>query len=180
LYNWAMFVKPEEVVKNLNLDEGMKVADIGAGSGHYTIALARMLKGGRVYAIDIQKDVLGRLQNEAHRMRLSNVSTILCDLDKPNATGLNDSILDAVILSNVLFQLDNRENIIKECLRILKSKGKALVVDWTDTVAGIGPDSNRLLDKKSAIKMFEERGFELIKDVSAGDHHFGVIFRKNE
>ena len=69
-----MFSDPILHIEHLDIDKGMKVADIGAGSGHHTIHLAKAVgETGRVYAIDVQKDLLARIKSEAHHQKINNV-----------------------------------------------------------------------------------------------------------
>ena len=66
-----MFSNPEKNIEQLGLTPGMKVADLGSGSGFYTIASARLVgTSGLVYSIDIQKDLLTRIKTEASKQKL--------------------------------------------------------------------------------------------------------------
>jgi len=83
------FADPQQNIRNLNLREGMHVADFGTGSGHYAFALSRAVgESGRVYAVDIQRDLLGRLKNEATRGRYGNVVISWGDIEQPKGSKL--------------------------------------------------------------------------------------------
>ena len=70
-----MFSAPEKNIEQLHLSHNQIVADFGAGSGAYTIAAAAALEGtGNVYAIDVQKDLLTRLENTCREAHIGNVS----------------------------------------------------------------------------------------------------------
>src|SRR6266436_5221672 len=76
------FAHPHTNVAAFGLEHGMHVADFGSGSGHYALAMAEWLAGsGHVYAIDVQRDLLKRTQNEASKRGLKNVSVIWGDLE---------------------------------------------------------------------------------------------------
>jgi len=173
------FANPEGVIQYFMLGEGMRVADFGAGSGGYTLAIARAIGGeGRVYAIDIQKDLLGRITREARDSRLSNVEVIWGDVERSGGTTLADSAVDAVIVSNLLFQVENRDAVAREAYRVLRPKGKILVVDWSDSFGGMGPRGGDVVSQSVAERVFEGAGFTKEKSIDAGEHHYGVIFRK--
>ena len=105
------FSSPEQNIKYLSLEKGMHVGDLGAGSGFYTLAVAKEMAGsGKVYAIDIQKDLLDRLKNEARKQGLLNVEVIWGDIETVGGSKLKDSSLDAVIASNILFQISQKEH----------------------------------------------------------------------
>ena len=157
----------------------MKVADLGAGSGHYASEAGRRVGGeGRVYAVDVQKDLLERVAKEAREAGLSNVEIIWGDAEEKGGTKLRDGAVDAVIAANVLFQLDDKEGFAAEAGRILHPKGRILVVDWLDSFGNMGPRPEGVVGKGAARKIFEEAGFSFESEIPAGEHHWGLIFRK--
>ena len=174
-----MFSDPVKNIEQCRIQPGQEIADLGAGSGFYTLAAAKALAStGRVYAIDAQKELLSKIKNEANKQGLYNVEVIWGDIEKVGGAKLRDSSIDLALLCNVLFQLENKENIVNEIKRILKPNGKLLVVDWFDSTGGVGPKSSSIIKKPEAIKKFEKGGFHLDKDISAGSNHYGLIFKK--
>src|SRR3989338_6773568 len=140
----AGFASPEENIKELHLKEDSVVVDLGCGTGHYVLAIARALnelgKSGTVYAVDVQNSLIDKIASEAKRMALDNVRVIWGDIDVVGGTKLGDAIADRVVISNVLFQSENKENFLREAVRLLKPGGEMLVVDWSDPHAGMGPE----------------------------------------
>ena len=174
-----MFTDPVKNLKAFGLRENMIVADLGAGSGFYSVPAAEMVPMGKVYAVEIQKDFLTTIRNKAAEARLNNIECILGDVEKIGGTKLKDKILDAVIASNILFQVEDKDKFIEEINRILKPKGKLLLIDWSDnssiTLSGV----NKFISKDRARTMFEEKGFILDREIDAGGHHYGIIFTKS-
>lgn len=171
------FAEPQKNVLQMGLHEGMKVGDFGAGSGHYTLAAAAIVgESGRVYAIDVQQDVLTHLKDEAQKRKLKNIETIWGNLEKAGGTLLKDASLDAVILSNTLFQLENKNDAIAEIRRVLKSGGKLLVSDWAGAYAGIGPHETHVVKEHDAEALFIEGGFHKVKAFRGGPHHYAILF----
>jgi ubiquinone/menaquinone biosynthesis C-methylase UbiE len=161
----------------LGLKEGMRVGDLGAGSGHHALSVAHVVGPlGRVYAVDIQEDVLTTLKNEAARQSLKNVETIWGDFEKLGGTKLKDQALDAVILSNTLFQLERKESAIAEIKRILKPGGRLLVIDWAGDYGGMGPHADEVVSEHTAEELFITGGFHKVKDFRAGPHHYSIVF----
>jgi ubiquinone/menaquinone biosynthesis C-methylase UbiE len=174
-----MFSDPQSNVNQLALTPGMKIADLGAGSGFYTIAAAKSVGGsGRVYAVDIQKDLLAKVKTEAARQNLTNIEVIWGDLEKVGGTKIQDAYIDALIISNILFQIEQREPFFQEIKRILKPNREVLFVDWSDSFGGLGPHPNSIIPQVQAKEMFEQHGFVFVKNIGAGDHHYGMIFQK--
>lgn len=172
------FADPKTNIEHLMIGEEMKVADIGAGSGAYTFAAAEIAHGGKVYAVDVQKDLLTKLKTEGVKRRLHNIETIWADVDEPRGTRLADNSLDRAIISNLLFQIENKEGLVKEAARIVRPKGRVMVIDWTDSFGGLGPQAKDVVTANSARALFERAGLRLLKEFNAGDHHWGIIFEK--
>ncbi len=173
------FADPTENLKKLNIKEGWKVADFGTGSGFYAIGISKRIGDtGRVYAIDVQKDLLAKLANRAKEEGLNNVEIIWADVDQIGGSKLADGFLDAVVVSNILFQSENKENLAKETFRVLKSGGEVMVIDWTDSYGGLGPRSDQIFSVSKAEELFVKNGFTVVESFDAGDHHWGLVFKK--
>jgi ubiquinone/menaquinone biosynthesis C-methylase UbiE len=171
------FADPKENILHLGLRDGMRVADLGAGSGHYSLAAAGIVgHDGRVYAIDVQEDILIRLKNEAQLRGFRNVETLIGDFEKKGGTTLRDNTLDAVILSNTLFQLSKKEEAVAEIKRILKPGGKVLVIDWAGAYGGMGPAPHHVVPESKAEELFITGGFHKVKSVRGGPHHYSILF----
>lgn len=171
-----MFTDPLKNLKILDIRETDVVADLGAGSGFYTILAAKIATRGKVYAIELSKDFLKTVLNKAKEEKLGNVECLWGDVEKVGGTKLGDAVLDKAIASNVFLQVHEKENFVREIKRILKPKGKALVIDWSDESA-IAPKSS-LVSKDHLKDMFIKNGFTLERDIDAGAHHYGMIFSK--
>src|SRR5574343_1544121 len=127
-----MFTDPVKNLKAFDLRENMIVADLGAGSGFYTIPVAQIVTRGKVYAVEIQKDFLATIKNKSLEYRLNNIECILGNIEKIGGTKIKDDVVDAIIASNILFQVEDKDKFIKEVRRILKPNGKLLLIDWSD------------------------------------------------
>lgn len=174
-----MFADPHHLIEQFDLQSGAHVADFGAGSGALALAAAGAVgEKGRVYAIEVQKDLLDRLKNHAREERAHNLEAIWGDIERAGGTHLKAETVDAAIVSNVLFQAEDKEGLAKETARILKRGGKALFVDWSESFGGMGPKKEQVVPPREARELFERSGFQFVKDVNAGAHHYGMILRR--
>ncbi len=173
-----MFADPEKILKQLGLHENMIVADLGAGTGFYSIPAAVMVPNGKVYAIEVQKDFLTTIQNKAADAHINNIFPLWGNIEKIGGTKIGDRIVDAVIASNILFQVENKDKFIEEAKRILKPDGRILLVDWSDGSSAIGPNLQSFIPKNKAREMFEKKGFVWERDINAGVHHYGMILKR--
>ncbi len=172
-----MFSNPEQNVGQLGLREGMKVADFGAGTGMYSKAAGKRVgEEGKVYAVEVQKDLVKKMENEIKTWGAVNIECIWGDIEKKNGTKIADQSMDAVIVSNVFFQVADKLGLIDEVKRILKEKGKVLFIDWSDSFNGMGPALEHIIKKEKSIELFGSRGFKFLEDVIVSDHHYGIIF----
>lgn len=172
-----MFADPVKIIKQFDLRENMIVADLGAGTGFYSIPAGRIVSSGKVYAIEINKDYLKTITNKIKEAHLSNVDIIWGDIERKGGTKLGDGVVDAVIASNVFFQVEDKYGLIDEIKRILKTKGRVLLVDhYSDILSG--KNKARFVEKEKAQKMFEDKGFLLERYIDTGEHHYGMILGK--
>jgi len=172
-----MFANPESNIAQFNLREGMRVADFGAGSGGYTKSISNHVgHTGKVYAIDIQNVIFKKLTEDTKKYQFKNVECILGDVEKKGGSKLADKSMDAIVVSNVLFQVEDKIGLIDEIKRVLKPKGRVLVIDWSDSYSGMGPQPKYVVAKIKAEHLFIDRGFRVIENISAGSHHYGIIF----
>lgn len=173
-----MFSDPKKNVAEMNVGEGMKVADFGSGAGFYTLALSqRVGEYGKVYAIDVMADHLARIKREVDRRGIKNIELIHADLEKPKGSGLPDGSIDRVLISNVLFQVEHPKTLALEAKRIIKRKGRIAVIEWIESYGMIGPHSDHIVTEKQAIQTFTEIGLVVDKKFDAGSHHYGLLFK---
>jgi ubiquinone/menaquinone biosynthesis C-methylase UbiE len=174
-----MFSDPTHCIEQFDLQSGSRVADLGAGTGAFSIAAATAVgEAGKVYAIEVQKGLLERLKNEARAARAQNVEALWGDIERINGTHLKDASVDAAVASNVLFQVEDKNGFVTETKRILKSGGKMLLIDWSDSFNNMGPHKNHVVTENAARELFEKTGFQFVKKIDAGQHHYGLVFRK--
>jgi len=173
-----MFSDPASNLSKLGLNDGMRVVDLGAGSGFYSLESARRVgQNGRVYAVDVQKDLLERLRSVGAANGLRNIEVIWGNAEKLGGTKLREALADRVIVSNILFQVEKPDDFVLEIKRILKPGGKVLVVDWSE-VSAMSPKSFVSVDKAEAL--FIKAGFIKEQSFGAGEHHYGLVFVRPE
>ena len=173
-----MFSDPQKNIAELEISDGMKVVDLGAGSGFHTLESAKKVGvRGMVYAIDVHQDLLDKIKNSASLVGMHNIEIIVGDIEKIGGTKLREAIADRVILSNTLFQIEssNRDNLALEIKRLLKSGGKLLVIDWNE---GSKLKLVNSIPQSLTEAIFQKVGLQKERSFNAGDHHYGIIFKK--
>ena len=175
-----MFTNPEKNLRALGLSENMLVADLGAGTGFYSILAARMVPNGKVYAVEIQKDFLHTIANKAKDVSLRNIEYIWGDIEKIGGTKIANGIIDVAIASNIFSHLEEKDKFTEEIKRILKTGGRVLLIDKTQDSFLFGNTKKKIFSKDEVREFFENKNFIFIKDFDAGEHHYGIIFRREK
>lgn len=173
-----MFSDPQKNIAELGISDGMKVIDLGAGSGFYTLEAAKKVgPRGMVYAVDVQQDLLNKIKNSGSTIGLRNIEVVWGNIEKIGGTKLREAMADRIILSNTLFQVavTDRDNLALEAKRLLKSGGKLMIIDWT---AGSPLSPKAVVPRMLAEGIFQKVGFTVEKGFDAGDHHYGIILKK--
>ncbi len=177
-YNVLMFLNPDDTLKHLLIREDWHIADLGAGSGAYTLAAAKYVPAGKVYAIDINREILPFIKAKVLAHGHENIEVVWGDIDRHGGTNIGDASMDAVILANTFFQIHDKNTALQEINRILKPGGKVLLVDWAGSYGNLGPREEDAVPPDAARSLFEKFGFVFKEDVPAGDYHYGMIFYK--
>ncbi len=174
------FLNPKNIFDQLALSPGDRVADFGAGAGHFTLEAARRVGDtGVVYAIDVLASALESIESSARVSGLGNISCVRANLEKEQGSKISQDTIDCVIAKDVLFQNQDKESILKEAHRVLKPEGIFLVIEWNEGNRTIGPDVSLRVDEKKLQEMIEKSGFSIEKNLSAGDYHYAFLAKKN-
>ena len=169
-------MRPDEVLLNLDIKKGMKIADFGCGAGYFTILLAKMVdKDGTVYAVDVQQSALESVEGRARIDSILNIETIRGDLERENGSKLESKSIDMVMLANILFQSKSKDAILKESKRVLTQNGRLVVIEWKDD-SRFGPKLGYRVSKEELKKIVKAAGFVLEKEFNAGSSHYGLVF----
>ncbi len=174
-----MFTNPLKNLKLFGLREDMIVADLGAGTGTYSLLLSQMVPLGKVYAVEVQRDFVETITNKAKAEKCKNLDCLWGDIEKIGGTKIGNNIVDAVVASNVFFQLANKDGFVKEVKRILKPGGKLLLIDWKPESALVSKTTRDLFTVGKVQSLFEKNEFKLFRIVDTGHHHYGIILIKN-
>lgn len=173
------FVVPEVVATHFHVRPGDFVGDFGAGSGNFTSVLARLVgPQGKVYACEIQKNLVDKLAQKVLQEHLGNVEVVWGDFEETEGSTLGAGTLDLALMVNTLFQLERRDVAIDEVMRTLRPGGKFFLIDWSESWGGLGPQPGQVIPLAEARAVAESQGLTFEREFDAGDHHYGLAFRK--
>ncbi|TSC79091.1 MAG: SAM-dependent methyltransferase [Parcubacteria group bacterium Gr01-1014_29] len=173
------FLNPTITAQSLDILPGMRIVDFGCGSGHWAVSLAKATgPAGKVFAIDIQESALEATRAQARYAHLQNIETIRANVERAGGIMLKDGTVDAVMISNMLFQADEKAVVVAQAARILKPHGRVFLIEWDETESLAGPPASQRISRQTAEQLFGKEGLRMEKEFNAGAHHYGLIFRK--
>jgi len=158
----AAWQKPDLIMDALNIPEGARVADIGAGGGFFTVRLAvRVGPNGKVYAQDIQQPMLEAIRRRVSREGLKNVEPRLStetDLNLPAGS------LDAVLIVDTYQEIDEADRVgfLRNIARTLKPNGRIGIVNYKPGPGGPGPEPQRRIEAGIAEAEARRAGLRVI------------------
>ena len=134
--------KPDAVVAKLKLKRSSLVADIGAGTGYFTVRLAKAVPKGKVFATDVEPDMIAHITERAREAGLANVVAKQNRADNP---GLGDPV-DVAFLCDVVHHIEDRPAFFAKLAERLRPGGRIVIVDFApDTPDGPGPPKEHRL-----------------------------------
>ena len=169
------------LVEILDVDPGERFADVGAGDGRYSVALARAVgESGRIYATEVDPDDLTKIEERVSREKLSNVEVVR---GTQEATGLSEACCDGILLRRVYHHFQNPGAMQASMRRSLKDGGLLLIIDFGtrrswDRPEGV-PESREGhgIDKDVLVSEMELAGFGLVRDLPWEDGDYALLFR---
>ena len=168
------------ILSKAQINENMKVADLGCGaSGHFVFPAAKIVgKRGKVYAADILKTVLETINKRIKQENLENIETVWSNLEIFKATKIESGSLDVALLINTLYQSHKRVEILREAIRMLKKGGRLMVVEWKNVSSPFGPPPEERVKIDLLKTGAKKLGLEIEDEFEAGQYHFGALFIK--
>lgn len=153
---------PEEMLAQLELKEGMTVCDMGCGDGYYTMELAKRVgPSGKVFAVDIQPEMLQELSRRCQQFDLKNVDMLL---GSPHDPKLPEGKLDLILMVDVYHEFSNPVEMLAAMRQSLKADGRIALVEFRaeDPQVPIKPEHK--MSKKQILKEYKANGFRLVKE----------------
>ena len=173
------FLNTEQIVGALNLAPGMHAADLGCGSGYFTVAMARAVgKNGIVAGVDVRQEPLDELHAKVNAMGLGNVQEVRADLEVLGGTALGDNTQDLSLLANTLFKSKKKDLMLKEAARMTKPGGRVIVIEWKKGAGGFGPPDDLRTTEDEMKHIAEAQGLKFSDAFPAGRLYYGQIFMK--
>ena len=168
------YQKPHEVMEALALKPGEVVADIGSGSGYFTFRLAQHVgPTGRVYAVDINKDMMAHLEKRMRELKVTNVTPILARPDDP----LLPQPVDRFLIVDVWHHIEDQPGYLAGMKKKLKPGGQVVMIDFHKTDLPVGPPAEMKIAREDLLKQMQANGFELAQEHTFLPYQYFMVVR---
>jgi ubiquinone/menaquinone biosynthesis C-methylase UbiE len=173
-----VYARRNEILAATGVKPGMAVADVGAGTGLFTLMFAQAVKpGGRIYAVDISQAFIEHIRQSAKARGLDNVTAVLTD---GTETNLPDASVDLVYMSDTYHHFEHPGETLQSIRKALRPGGRMVVIDFERIPGVTSPQRIQHVraDKQTAIREIEAAGFRLIEEKKLMRENYFVVFQR--
>jgi predicted methyltransferase len=163
--------KPHEVIQALALKPDAIVADIGAGTGYFSVRFAHMVPKGRVYGVDTEPAMVKHLAERAKRDGLANVIAVAGAPDSPRLP----EKADVVVLVDVYHHIGERERYFRKLQGSLKTGGRVAIIDFR-LDSPVGPPKNARMSPEQVKAEMERAGYALAREHAFLPNQYFLVF----
>ncbi len=166
--------KPSVVIEKLGLRPGMRVADLGAGTGYFSRGLSEAVApGGTVFAVDTEPKLVAYLRDRAERDKTDNVVPVLASPDDPR---LPDKGVDVVLIVDTYHHLDDRLTYLRRLGHVLAPGGRVAVIDWEKRETPVGPELAHRLARETVVSEMEAAGYRFLGEPGTLPYQYFLVF----
>jgi 2-polyprenyl-3-methyl-5-hydroxy-6-metoxy-1,4-benzoquinol methylase len=152
------YQQPEKVLNYLGNLNKIKVMDIGAGSGYFSVKLAE--KGASVIAADVSDEFQAALKKRIEENKLKNIELRKIPYDSPSLT---DAEVDMVLIVNTYHHIENRSDYFLKVKKGTKSNGQLIIIDFFNTDIPVGPPTDHKVSIDVVIAELKKAGYSSFK-----------------
>jgi ubiquinone/menaquinone biosynthesis C-methylase UbiE len=167
---------PEQIMDILGIAEGSVVADVGAGSGWFTVRLARRVgPNGLVFSQDVQSEMVAAISRRVQREGLTNVRTVQGDGSDPR---LGRNVVDAIVMAGVYNEIGDKITMLRNLAAALKPQGRIGVIDFKLQGGGPGPPMEERVDPAIVIRDAAAAHLQLLSHETFLPYQYLLVFSK--
>jgi ubiquinone/menaquinone biosynthesis C-methylase UbiE len=169
------YQKPDEVLRALALRGGETVADIGSGSGYFTLRLAAAVgPSGRVYGVDVDPDMVRHLNRRVRDAGVPNVVSILSAPDDPL---LPDASVDRFFVCDTWHHIEDQAKYLTLMKRMLRPGGEVVMLDFKKEATPMGPPLEMRIARDALVKQMQAAGFRLAAEHTFLPYQYFLVFK---
>ncbi|MCC9601848.1 class I SAM-dependent methyltransferase [Stieleria sp. JC731] len=167
-----------ESFKELRLEPGMDVCDLGCGNGYWTLPMARDVgPEGTVYAVDIQREMLQKLDLRASKFDLQNIRPTLGKIDDPR---LPENAIDLLLMVDVYHEFSHPQSMLWEIRRSLKPKGVVALLEYREEDPNVPIKPLHKMSKQQIMKEYQANGLKLVREYNGLPWQHLMFFARDD
>lgn len=168
------YQKPHEVLTALGIKQGEMIADIGAGSGYFTFRLAHHAgENGKVYAVDVNPDMILHLNRRIRELKARNVVSILAAADDPL---LSDHSANRFFFCDSWHHIRAQTKYLSLVRKMLKPGGEVIMIDFHKRKQPVGPPLPMRIAREDLLQQMESNGFHLKQEHTFLPYQYFLVF----
>ena len=164
------------LLKNMNIQPGDTLADIGAGSGYHVFKMSPILKNGLIYAVDIQAEMLNEIQSKKDR---SNSNNIVIVLGTERSVNLPGNSVDKVLLVDVYHEFNYPYEMMQSIKKALRPNGKIYLVEYRGEDPRVPIKKIHKMTERQSVLEMKAAGLKLKENIANLPWQHCMIFEKN-
>ncbi len=164
--------KPDEVIEALHLESGSSVADLGAGTGYFSVRIAKRIPDGKVFAVDVEPDMVRYLGERGRGEQLANHYPILANADAAN---LSEPV-DLILVVDTYHHIGHRKHYFAKLKSSLKPNGRLVIIDFKANSPNGPPPQHRIPSEKVTEEL-SEAGYALVETHEFLPRQYFLVFR---
>jgi ubiquinone/menaquinone biosynthesis C-methylase UbiE len=190
-------LKTHDFFDELHLRTDSHVADFGCGVGENAKVLSKLVPNGKIFAIDVHKDLLEHLETDILKekkkqekrnvdgkgdldveVEYQNIVPVWGDIENLDGSRLRDESIDSILISNTFFLLKHKKACVMEMKRVLKRRGRILFVDWHKSLGKSLLHKESVLHEKDIEELFTQLDMKVFPLIHKDDYHFVLVIEK--
>lgn len=187
-WDWwgRLWPAPGETLRNVGVESGDTLAEIGSGNGYFALPAARITAPGTVYAVDVDASLLAELSHLADQQAIENIETLKGDARR--LSRLLPEAVDVVLVANTLHGIDETTPFVRQVFESLRPDGRFIVVNWKDVPKGTtritgeprGPPTELRMSPEETERSVLDAGaaITLERTVELPPYHYALVFER--
>lgn len=167
--------KTEKLIKNLDIDQGDVIADIGAGSGYHSFRMAPLVSNGTIYAVDIQDEMLAVIESKKAAEKIANIETVK---GSERSVNLPKNSVDKVLMVDVYHEFSHPKEMLESIVEALRPDGKIFLIEYRKENKWVPIKEVHKMTEAQAVKEFEAAGLQLMKNEGNLPWQHCMVFEK--
>ena len=165
-----------KLITNMDIQPTDNIADIGAGSGYHVFKMSEKITNGKVYAVDIQQEMLDAIRKKKMRLQIDHIELIKGSED---ATNLPKNSVDKILMVDVYHEFSDPVQMIASMKKALKKDGKIFLIEYRAEDPSIPIKTIHKMSEAQAVKEFAENGFKLEENINNLPWQHCMVFVKS-